>query len=90
VGGTSFDVGLIVDGRPTLNRQPVFEKFTLAVPMIDVISIGAGGGSIAWVDAETRLLQVGPRSAGALPGPACYDQGGTSPRSQMPIWSWEE
>jgi N-methylhydantoinase A len=79
VGGTSFDVGLIVDGRPTLNRQPVFEKFTLAVPMIDVISIGAGGGSIAWVDAETRLLQVGPRSAGALPGPACYDQGGNEP-----------
>ena len=79
VGGTSFDVGLIVDGRPTLNRQPVFEKFTLAVPMIDVISIGAGGGSIAWVEAETRLLQVGPRSAGALPGPACYDQGGNEP-----------
>ena len=79
VGGTSFDVGLIVDGRPTLNRQPVFEKFTLAVPMIDVISIGAGGGSIAWVDAETRLLQVGPRSAGALPGPACYGQGGNEP-----------
>ena len=79
VGGTSFDVGLIVDGRPTLNRQPVFEKFTLAVPMIDVISIGAGGGSIAWVDAETRLLQVGPRSADALPGPACYDQGGNEP-----------
>jgi len=79
VGGTSFDVGLIVDGRPTLNRQPVLEKFTLAVPMIDVISIGAGGGSIAWVEAETRLLQVGPRSAGALPGPACYDQGGNEP-----------
>jgi N-methylhydantoinase A len=79
VGGTSFDVGLIVDGRPTLNRQPVFEKFTLAVPMIDVISIGAGGGSIAWVEAESRLLQVGPRSAGALPGPACYDQGGNEP-----------
>jgi N-methylhydantoinase A len=76
VGGTSFDVGLIVDGRPTLNRQPVFEKFTLAVPMIDVVSIGAGGGSIAWVDEQTGLLQVGPRSAGALPGPACYAQGG--------------
>ena len=79
VGGTSFDVGLIVDGRPTLNRQPVFEKFTLAIPMIDVVSIGAGGGSIAWVDAQTGLLQVGPRSAGALPGPACYAQGGHEP-----------
>ncbi|HSE86822.1 MAG TPA: hydantoinase/oxoprolinase family protein [Candidatus Binatia bacterium] len=79
VGGTSFDVGLIVDGRPTLNRQPVFEKFTLAIPMIDVVSIGAGGGSIAWVDPQSRLLQVGPRSAGALPGPACYAQGGNEP-----------
>jgi N-methylhydantoinase A len=79
VGGTSFDVGLIVDGRPTLNRQPVFEKFTLAVPMIDVVSIGAGGGSIAWVDQQSGLLQVGPRSAGAVPGPACYAQGGNEP-----------
>jgi N-methylhydantoinase A len=79
VGGTSFDVGLIVDGRPTLNRQPVFEKFTLAIPMIDVVSIGAGGGSIAWVDPQSGLLHVGPRSAGALPGPACYGQGGDEP-----------
>jgi N-methylhydantoinase A len=79
VGGTSFDVGLIVDGRPTLNRQPVFEKFTLAIPMIDVVSIGAGGGSIAWVDPQSRLLQVGPRSAGASPGPVCYAQGGSEP-----------
>jgi N-methylhydantoinase A len=79
VGGTSFDVGLIVDGHPTLNRQPVFEKFTLAVPMIDVVSIGAGGGSVAWVDSQSRLLQVGPQSAGASPGPACYAQGGTEP-----------
>jgi len=79
VGGTSFDVGLIVEGRPALNRQPVFEKYTLALPMIDVVSIGAGGGSIAWVDPQSRLLQVGPRSAGALPGPACYGQGGTEP-----------
>ncbi len=79
VGGTSFDVALIVDGRPTLNRQPVFEKFTLALPMIDVVSIGAGGGSIAWVDEQSGLLQVGPRSAGALPGPACYAQGGNEP-----------
>jgi N-methylhydantoinase A len=79
VGGTSFDVGLIVDGRPTLNRQPVFEKFTVAVPMIDVVSIGAGGGSIASVDQQSGLLQVGPRSAGAVPGPACYAQGGNEP-----------
>ena len=79
VGGTSFDVGLIVEGRPVLNRQPVFEKYTVALPMIDVVSIGAGGGSVAWVDSQSRLLQVGPRSAGALPGPACYGQGGSDP-----------
>lgn len=79
VGGTSFDVGLIVEGRPALNRQPVFEKYTLAMPMIDVVSIGAGGGSVAWVDPQSRLLQVGPRSAGALPGPACYGQDGREP-----------
>lgn len=79
VGGTSFDVGLIVEGRPVLNRQPVFEKYTLGLPMIDVVSIGAGGGSVAWVDSDSRLLQVGPRSAGALPGPACYGQGGSDP-----------
>ncbi|MBI4489990.1 MAG: hydantoinase/oxoprolinase family protein [Deltaproteobacteria bacterium] len=79
VGGTSFDVGLVVQGRPVLNRQPVFEKYSLALPMIDVVSIGAGGGSIAWVDPQSRLLQVGPQSAGALPGPACYGRGGEDP-----------
>ena len=79
VGGTSFDVGLVVEGRPVLNRQPVFEKYSLAIPMIDVVSIGAGGGSIARVDPQSGLLQVGPQSAGADPGPACYGKGGAEP-----------
>jgi N-methylhydantoinase A len=79
VGGTSFDVGLVVQGRPVLNRQPVFEKYSLAIPMIDVVSIGAGGGSIARVDSQSGLLQVGPQSAGADPGPACYGRGGEEP-----------
>lgn len=79
VGGTSFDVGLVVQGRPVLNREPVFEKYSLVLPMIDVVSIGAGGGSVAWVDRQSGALQVGPHSAGALPGPACYDKGGEEP-----------
>jgi N-methylhydantoinase A len=79
VGGTSFDVGLVVQGRPVLNRQPVFEKYSLAIPMIDVVSIGAGGGSVARVDSQSGLLQVGPQSAGAEPGPACYGRGGEEP-----------
>ncbi len=77
VGGTSFDVGLIVDGEPSYASRPVFDKYPIAVPVIDVTSIGAGGGSIAWVEPETGVLKVGPASAGARPGPVCYDAGGT-------------
>ena len=79
VGGTSFDVGLIVDGQPLFEESPVFGGFQLVVPMIGVATIGAGGGSIAWVDSATGLLHVGPQSAGAMPGPVCYGQGGTEP-----------
>jgi len=79
VGGTSFDVGVIVDGRPGYSEGPVVNKLPLALPVIDVTSIGAGGGSIAWVEEETGVLRVGPRSAGARPGPACYGTGGTEP-----------
>ena len=60
VGGTSFDVGLIVGGQPQFAEQPVFDRFQLVAPMIDVATIGAGGGSIAWVEPETGLLRVGP------------------------------
>jgi N-methylhydantoinase A len=79
VGGTSFDVGLVVDGEPQFSLTPVFAKYHTVLPSIDIPSIGAGGGSIAWVEAGTNLLKVGPMSAGAVPGPACYGAGGTEP-----------
>lgn len=78
VGGTSFDVGLVVDGEAEFAREPIFDKYHLTFPMVDVVSIGAGGGSIAWLDAH-GFLKVGPQSAGAVPGPACYGRGGTEP-----------
>ena len=77
MGGTSFDVSLIADGEA--NRTAEFEiEWGLPVytPMVDVRTIGAGGGSVAWID-KGGLLRVGPRSSGANPGPACYQRGGT-------------
>jgi len=79
VGGTSFDVGMIVHGEPVFAAAPVFSKYQVTYPMIEVDSIGAGGGSIAWIEEDTGLLKVGPLSAGALPGPVCYGRGGTWP-----------
>nr|MBA3263534.1 hydantoinase/oxoprolinase family protein [Thermoleophilaceae bacterium] len=79
VGGTSFDIGTIVDGEPAYADAPVFAKYPVALPIIDVTSIGAGGGSIAWIEPDTGVLRVGPQSAGAAPGPACYGAGGTEP-----------
>lgn len=76
VGGTSFDTALITDGRPKLLYQGSVIGMPLQTPWVDVRSIGAGGGSIAYVDVG-GLLQVGPQSAGADPGPACYGRGGT-------------
>lgn len=76
VGGTSFDTALIVDGRPRLLYQGEVADMPIQAEWVDVRSIGAGGGSIAWIDAG-GLLQVGPQSAGADPGPACYRRGGT-------------
>ncbi|MFQ5921575.1 MAG: hydantoinase/oxoprolinase family protein [Anaerolineales bacterium] len=78
MGGTSFDVCLIVDDKPRLKSEGEFEDFPVKIPMIDVEGIGAGGGSIAWVDSG-GALNVGPRSAGADPGPACYGLGGELP-----------
>ena len=75
VGGTSFDTSLIVDGRPQVVYEGQVIGLPLQSPWIDVRSIGAGGGSIAYV--EAGLLHVGPRSAGATPGPVCYGRGGT-------------
>ncbi len=70
VGGTSFDVGLVIDGEPSYAEMPIYAKYPVALPTIDVPSIGAGGGSIGWVEPETGILRVGPQSAGARPGPA--------------------
>ncbi len=77
VGGTSFDVGLVVDGEPIITSTSTVNQYTLLAPTIDIVSIGAGGGSIAWVD--LGRLKVGPQSAGADPGPACYGRGGLQP-----------
>lgn len=78
VGGTSFDVAVVTEGSWLYAREPVAERFLLSLPMIEVESVGAGGGSIAWVD-ELDVLHVGPKSAGAQPGPVCYGRGGTQP-----------
>jgi N-methylhydantoinase A len=75
MGGTSTDVALI-DGSPRLTREGRIGPWPVAVPMVDMHTIGAGGGSLAWVDAG-GMLQVGPASAGADPGPACYGRGAT-------------
>lgn len=77
MGGTSFDVGLIVDGQPLLETVREEGRFHVALPSIKVTAIGAGGGSIARV--EDGHLAVGPESAGSTPGPACYGRGGTEP-----------
>ncbi len=79
MGGTSFEVGLVVDGAPLAQDETVIDKYVYRIPKLDVTSIAAGGGSIAWVDEVNGTLQVGPRSAGADPGPACYGFGGTEP-----------
>lgn len=78
VGGTSFDAALIIDGRPRLLNQGLIDGMPLQTDWVDVRSIGAGGGSIAEVDFG-GFMTVGPRSAGADPGPACYGRGGTLP-----------
>jgi N-methylhydantoinase A len=77
VGGTSFDVGLILGGSVQLDPEPVVAQHAFRLPKVSVHSIGAGGGSIAWID-EGGLLRVGPRSAGSRPGPACYGLGGAA------------
>ncbi len=78
MGGTSCDVSLIRGGRPRLSGEGAIAGRPLRLPMLDIQTIGAGGGSIAWVDAG-GALKVGPRSAGAEPGPAGYGRGGTEP-----------
>jgi N-methylhydantoinase A len=79
MGGTSFDVGLIWDGEPVASYQSVVHQYEYFVPRIDIRSIGSGGGSVVWIDELSGTMRVGPISAGATPGPACYARGGTEP-----------
>jgi N-methylhydantoinase A len=78
MGGTSTDVACSVDGKPRWTTSTVIDRLPIALPMFDIHTIGAGGGSIAWLDAG-GALRVGPQSAGAQPGPACYGRGGVLP-----------
>jgi len=78
MGGTSFDITLTRGGSTNINKDIDFLRYRIGVPMIQVETLGAGGGSIGWID-DLGLLQVGPQSAGADPGPACYGNGGENP-----------
>jgi N-methylhydantoinase A len=78
MGGTSTDISLIVDGHPALATDRAVAGEKIALQSLDIVSLGAGGGSIGWVD-PSGILRVGPESAGAEPGPACYGKGGAEP-----------
>ncbi|MFV0474272.1 MAG: hydantoinase/oxoprolinase family protein [Pikeienuella sp.] len=78
IGGTSTDVCAVREGKPQLTQEYAVDRLPIRVPVIDINTIGAGGGSIVWID-EGGMLRVGPRSAGADPGPACYGRGGEAP-----------
>ncbi len=78
MGGTSFDAAVIKDKKPSMTTVGEINRLRCALPMLNVVTIGAGGGSIGWID-ESGLLRMGPQSAGSKPGPACYDLGGTEP-----------
>lgn len=77
VGGTTFKVGILTDGNWDVARETVINQYSLILPIVDLVSIGSGGGSIAWTD--SGRLRVGPKSAGSDPGPACYGWGGIEP-----------
>lgn len=78
MGGTSCDVSVIQDNMPKIRTEGEVAGYPMTIPMIDIVTVGAGGGSIAWVD-EGGSLRVGPKSAGSIPGPACYGRGGNEP-----------
>jgi len=78
MGGTSFDASLVRDGEVELKAEGDIDRLRIALPMLDIVTIGAGGGSIGWID-PGGLLRMGPESAGAEPGPACYARGGERP-----------
>jgi N-methylhydantoinase A len=79
VGGTSFDVGIISNGQPLTSSETIIHQYTFFMPQLDIQSIGSGGGSIIWIDELSGTMKVGPQSAGADPGPACYNRGGHEP-----------
>lgn len=78
MGGTSFDAALVRKGEPSITTDGCVNRYALALPSMEISTIGAGGGSIAWID-DGGLLHMGPQSAGADPGPACYGRGGVAP-----------
>lgn len=78
MGGTSFDITLTRDGEANVSKNIDFLRYRIGIPMIQVETLGAGGGSIGWID-SMGLMQMGPQSAGSEPGPACYGKGGTQP-----------
>lgn len=79
MGGTTFKVSVIQDGIIEYAREPMVDRFHYSQPKIEVVSIGAGGGSIIWIEEGTNTPRVGPRSAGSRPGPVCYGLGGEEP-----------
>ena len=78
MGGTSTDVSLVMDGEAAIAPDTEVDGMPIRTPVLDIVSVGAGGGSLVWLD-DGDMLRVGPRSAGATPGPACYGRGGTTP-----------
>ncbi|MBX5088341.1 hydantoinase/oxoprolinase family protein [Rhizobium lentis] len=78
MGGTSTDVCLIIDGMPSVTPETEVDGMPIRTPVLDIVTVGAGGGSLVWID-DGGMLRVGPRSAGASPGPACYGRGGELP-----------
>ena len=78
MGGTSFDAAIIIDNQCVTSTEGSINRYRIALPSLDIITIGAGGGSIGWLN-DGGLLQMGPQSAGALPGPICYSRGGKLP-----------
>ena len=78
MGGTSYDVAVIQNLQPTVTTESWIGRYRIALPILDIHTIGAGGGSVAWID-DGGALRVGPESAGSRPGPACYGHGGTRP-----------
>jgi N-methylhydantoinase A len=78
MGGTSFDAAIVIDNQCVTSTEGTINRYRIALPSLDIITIGAGGGSIGWIN-EGGLLQMGPQSAGALPGPVCYERGGKIP-----------